>query len=109
MKQKPKTSGSEFTIGLDLRDRPHRFGVLDGAGGIVEEGSLPNEMAALGELSSRYRGALAVVEAGGHCPWISRHLEEQGGRVLVGNPRKLRYRHRGPLLLGTTLALASGG
>jgi transposase len=90
MKQKTKKSGSEFTIGLDLGDRRHRFCVLDAAGGIVEEGSVANERAALGELSRRYRGALWVLEAGCHSPWISRYLEEQGGRVLVANPRKLR-------------------
>jgi transposase len=88
MKQKKK--GSDITIGLDLGDRRHRFCVLDGAGGIMEEGSVPNERAVLGELSRRYRGALVVLEAGCHSPWISRYLEEQRCRVLVANPRKLR-------------------
>ncbi len=91
MKQKKtKKNDGEITIGLDLGDRRHRFCVLDGAGGIREEGSVPNDRGALGELSNRYPGALAVVEAGCHSPWISRYLEEQGCRVLVANPRKLR-------------------
>ena len=91
MKQKKtKKSGREITIGLDLGDRRHRFCVLDGVGGIMEEGSVPNDRGALGELSNRYPGALAVVEAGCHSPWISRYLEEQGCRVMVANPRKLR-------------------
>lgn len=90
MKQQKKQSGGKITIGLDLGDRRHRFCVLDGAGGIREEGSVPNERGSLGELSHRYPGALAVVEAGCHSPWISRYLEEQGCRVLVANPRKLR-------------------
>lgn len=89
MKQE-KNKSSDITIGLDLGDRRHRFCVLDGAGGIMEEGSVANERATLSELSSRYRGALMVLEAGCHSPWISRHLEEQGCRVLVANPRKLR-------------------
>jgi transposase len=94
MKQQKKKS-RDITIGLDLGDRRHRFCVLDGAGGMIEEGSVLNERATLGELSSRYRGALVVLEAGCHSPWISRHLEEQGCRVLVANPRKLRaiYQH----------------
>jgi transposase len=89
MKQQKKKSG-DITIGLDLGDRRHRFCVLDSGGGIMEEGSVPNERATLGELSRRYRGALWVLEAGCHSPWISRYLEEQGGRVIVANPRKLR-------------------
>jgi transposase len=89
MKQLKKKS-SNITIGLDLGDRGHRFCVVDGAGGIKEEGSVLNERATLAELSKRYHGALMVLEAGCHSPWISRYLEEQGCRVLVANPRKLR-------------------
>lgn len=87
---KQKKQSSDITIGLDLGDRRHRFCVLDGLGGIMEEGSVPNDRRSLAELSQRYPGALIVLEAGCHSPWISRHLEEQGGRVLVANPRKLR-------------------
>jgi transposase len=88
MKQKNKSS--EVTIGLDLGDRRHRFCALDDAGRVVEEGSVGNERVSLGGLSCRYRGALMVLEAGCHSPWVSRYLEEQGCRVLVANPRKLR-------------------
>ena len=88
MKQ-PKKS-SEITIGLDLGDRRHRFCVLDQAGGVVEEGSVGNERVFLAQLSGRCPGALVVLEAGCHSPWISRYLHEQGCRVLVANPRKLR-------------------
>jgi transposase len=92
---KEQTKSSEITIGLDLGDRRHRFCVLDGVGGIIEEGSVRNERVALRELSGRYRGALMVLEAGCHSPWISRYLEDLDCRVLVGNPRKLRaiYQH----------------
>jgi len=31
-----------------------------------------------------------VLEAGCHSPWISRYLQEEGCRVLIANPRKLR-------------------
>lgn len=93
MKEQKKSS--EITIGLDLGDRRHRFCVLDGAGGMIEEGSVRNERVALRELSGRYPGALLVLEAGCHSPWISRYLEELDCRVLVANPRKLRaiYQH----------------
>lgn len=89
MKQQ-KQKRSKVTIGLDLGDRKHRFCVLDGGGGMVEEGSVGNDRVSLGGLSCRYRGGLMVLEAGCHSPWVSRYLEEQGCRVLVANPRKLR-------------------
>lgn len=57
---------------------------------MVEEGSVGNDRVSLGGLSCRYPGALMVLEAGCHSPWVSRYLEEQGCRVLVANPRKLR-------------------
>lgn len=93
MKQQQKSS--KITIGLDLGDRRHRFCVLDKSGEVVEEGSVGNDRVFLSGLSARYLGALVVMEAGCHSPWISRYLEEQGCRVLIANPRKLRaiYQH----------------
>lgn len=38
-----------------------------------------------------YPEATVAIEAGSHSPWISRVLESLGCRVLVGNPRKLRF------------------
>ena len=91
MKQKDKS----ITIGLDLGERRHRFCVLNQRGEVVEEGSLGNERAPLCRLSSRYRGAVGVMEAGAHSPWISRYLKELGWEVIVSNPRKVRaiYQH----------------
>ncbi len=90
MKQAKKQSSREVTIGVDLGDRRHRFCVLDGAGEVLEEGSVGNDRVALGGLSKRYPGALLILEAGCHSPWVSRYLAERGCRVLVANPRKLR-------------------
>lgn len=86
MKQKDK----RVTIGLDLGERRHRFCVLDGRGEVVEEGSLHNDRTSLARLSARYRGALAIMEAGAHSPWVSRYLEGLGWEVIVSNPRKVR-------------------
>jgi transposase len=88
MKQQKKSS--DITIGLDLGDRRHRLCAVDEAGVVVEEGSVLNARISLGGLMRRYGGALVVLEAGCHSPWISRYLQEQGGRVLIANPRKLR-------------------
>ena len=92
---KQQQQDSEVTIGLDLGERRHRFCALDSRGEVVEEGSLLNDRASLARLSARYRGALAVLEAGAHSPWVSRYLERLGWEVIVSNPRKVRaiYQH----------------
>ncbi len=92
---KQQHQDSEVTIGLDLGERRHRFCALDGRGEVVEEGSLLNDRASLGRLTARYPGALAVMEAGTHSPWVSRYLEGLGWEVIVSNPRKVRaiYQH----------------
>jgi transposase len=61
----------------------------------LAEGSIANDRVALKGLVSRYPKALVVVEAGCHSPWISRYLQEHGGKVVVANPRKVRaiYHH----------------
>jgi transposase len=94
MKEQEKSS--DITIGLDLGDRRHRFCVLDKSGEVVEEGNVGNERVLIAALSHRYRGALVVMEAGCHSPWLSRYLQEQGCEVLIANPRKLRaiYQHQ---------------
>jgi len=93
MRQQDKRG--RITIGLDLGDRRHRFCVLDERGQVKEEGTLGNSRGYLSELSERYRGALVVMEAGCHSPWISRHLADSGCEVVVSNPRKTRaiYQH----------------
>ncbi|HZD08658.1 MAG TPA: IS110 family transposase [Candidatus Limnocylindrales bacterium] len=86
---------SKITIGLDLGDRRHRLCVLNEEGEVVEEASIVNERTGLAELAGRYPGAVVVMEAGCHSPWISRYLEGLRCRVLVSNPRKVRaiYQH----------------
>src|SRR5260370_32947283 len=93
MKQQSKSS--HITVGLDLGDRRHRFCALDERGEVVEEGSICNERDSLRKLAGRYHGALGVMEAGAHSPWIGRCLGGVGWRVVGSNPRKVRaiYQH----------------
>ena len=93
MKQQSKSG--HITVGVDLGDRRHRFCALDERGEVVEAGSICNERDSLRKLAGRYHGALGVMEAGAHSPWISRFLEALGWRVVVSNPRKVRaiYQH----------------
>ena len=69
--------------------------MLDEAGRSSRGGKSANERVSLTQLASRYHGALGVMEAGVHSPWISRFLEDRAARVVVSNPRKVRaiYQH----------------
>jgi len=87
---KEQNNRNKFTIGLDLGERRHRFCALNRKGEVAEEATLGNDRASLARLSARYRGAMAVMEAGAHSPWISRYLEGLGWEVIVSNPRKVR-------------------
>src|SRR6266550_2635870 len=95
MREQQSNRRDRTTIGLDLGDRWHRCCVLGESGQVAEEGSVANNGVALSELSSHYPGALIVMEAGCHSPWVSRHLEQAGCEVIVSNPRKTRaiYQH----------------
>lgn len=85
-----KTKSSATTIGIDLGDRKHAVCVLDAKGEILKQETITNTRASLTALSRRYAGAVMVMEVGMHSPWTSRFLKEQGHRVLVANPRKVR-------------------
>jgi hypothetical protein len=78
---KQEKESNSITIGLDLGGSPAPVCVLNGEGEVLEEGSLLNDRASLEKFSGRYGGALAVMEAGCHSPWISRCLERLGCRV----------------------------
>lgn len=87
-KRKGTTSG--FTIGLDLGDRRHHYCVLGDHADPLEEDSIANTRESLSMLAKGFPGSTAAMEAGTHSPWVSRHLESCGMRVIVANPRKLR-------------------
>jgi hypothetical protein len=50
---KEQNNRSEFTIGLDLGERRHRFCALNGKGEVVEEATVGNERASLARLTAR--------------------------------------------------------
>ena len=56
----------------------------------MAEEVIPNTRECLTTLVQRFPGATVVMETGTHSPWVSRHLEAQGHRVVVANARKLR-------------------
>ena len=80
-----------ITIGMDLGDKYHITVVFDSQGNELEVGKVTNTKAGIKRFFSRYKGSTVALETGTHSPWISRFLGEMGCRVLVGNPRKLRF------------------
>jgi len=94
MKTNSFAAGPSTVIGIDLGDKKHAFCVLDQAGKILREDSIPNRASTLIELAQDHAGSTIAMEAGTHSPWISRLLESHGLEVLVANPRKLRAIYR---------------
>jgi len=77
-------------IGMDLGDKRHVVVVFDEAGNEVLSDDVVNTSEQVQKWFSQYPGAVVVMEAGTHSPWISRLLKSMGHEVHVGNPRKLR-------------------
>ena len=69
----------EATIGLDLGDKRHTFCVLDSLGEVLRKGWLHSERNEICEACEGIPGALVVMEAGTHSPWINRFLGSWNG------------------------------
>lgn len=77
-------------IGMDLGDKRHVVVVFDESGNEERVDQVINTSTQVRKWFSRHPGAVVVMEASTHSPWISRLLESMGHDVHVGNPRKLR-------------------
>lgn len=78
-------------IGIDLGDKHNQFCVLDSeAGEIEEEGRVKCDAKSMQRFFSARKPALIAMEAGTHSAWVSRLAAEEGHKVVVANPRKLR-------------------
>ena len=77
-------------IGIDLGDKAHETCTLNAEGEIVERSSVLNNHTELIRFSRANQGAILIMEAGCHSPWISRLFTERGHKVIIANPRKLR-------------------
>jgi transposase len=77
-------------IGMDLGDKKNVIVVFDEEGKEGVKTSISNTAAQVQKFFAQHPGAVVVIEAGTHSPWISRLLSSMGHEVCVGNPRKLR-------------------
>jgi transposase len=85
-----QASQQRLTIGLDLGDRHSRYCILDEAGEVVSEGSLPTTKTGLNSLFEKMPSSRVALEVGTHSPWASRHLAELGHEVIVANPHQVK-------------------
>lgn len=79
-----------MVIGMDLGDKKNVIVVFDKEGKEAEVAQIANTAKQLQKFYAKYPGAVVVIEAGTHSPWISRLLSGMGHEVCIGNPRKLR-------------------
>ena len=78
-------------IGMDLGDKESQLCVLGADNEIRQEVRVRMTAPALEAwFGGVETGALVVMEAGSHSPWVSRLLEARGHAVIVADPRRLR-------------------
>ena len=82
--------GGQLTIGLDLGDRSSCYCVLDEAGQVILERSLPTTPRAREQAFGRMMPSRIAVETGTHSPWVSRLLTRLGHEVIVAHARNVR-------------------
>jgi transposase len=91
-----KMSGNEIlkqkklTIGMDLGDRSTRYCVLDEAGEVILERSVPTTKKGMEQVFAAMPRSRVALETGVHSPWVSRQLTQLGHEVIVAHARNVR-------------------
>jgi transposase len=81
---------AKLTIGLDLGDRSSHYCMLDEAGNVILERSLPTTSNGIRQAFGRIPRCRIALETGTHSPWVSRQLSELGHEVIVAHARNVR-------------------
>src|SRR5271169_3896293 len=81
---------AKLTIGLDLGDRTSHYCMLDEAGNVILERSLPTTPNGIRQVFSRIPRCRIALETGTHSPWLSRQLAQMGHEVIVAHARNVR-------------------
>ena len=79
-----------LTIGVDLGGRTSRYCILDEAGEVVSEDSLPTTKGGFASLFGKMPSSRVALEVGSHSPWVSRQVAAMGHEVIVANPHKVK-------------------
>jgi len=80
----------KLTIGMDLGDRSTRYCVLDEAGDVILERSVPTTKKGLDQAFAAIPRSRVAMETGAHSPWVSRQLTQLGHEVIVAHARNVR-------------------
>jgi transposase len=80
----------KLTIGLDLGDRTSYYCILDEAGNVILEDSLPTTPNGIRQAFGRIPRCRIALETGTHSPWVSRQLSQMGHEVIVAHARNVR-------------------
>ena len=80
---------AKLTIGLDLGDRSSHYCMLDEAGNVILERSLPTTWNGIRQAFGRIPRCRIALETGTHSPWVSRQLSELGHEVIVAHARNV--------------------
>ena len=67
----------KLTVGLDLGDRASHYCILDEAGKVILEHSLPTTPKGIQQVFSRIPRSRIALETGTHSPWVSRQLTHE--------------------------------
>jgi transposase len=75
---------------MDLGDRATRYCVLDEAGDVILERSVPTTKTGMERVFAAMPHSRVALETGAHSPWVSRQLTQLGHEVIVAHARNVR-------------------
>jgi transposase len=73
-----------------LGDRTSYYCILDEAGNVIWERSVPTTLNGIRQAFSRMPRCRIALETGTHSPWVSRQLSQMGHEVIVAHARNVR-------------------
>src|SRR5258707_11677260 len=73
----------KLTIGLDLGDRSTHYCILNEAGEVLLENSLPTTPKGIHQVFNGIPRSRIALEKRAHSPWVSRQLNQLGHEVIV--------------------------
>jgi transposase len=80
----------QLTIGVDLGDRISHYCILDAAGNVILEQSVPTTPKGIQQIFSKISRSRIALETGTHSPWVSRLLTQLGHEAIVAHARNVQ-------------------
>ena len=77
----------QLPIGVDLGDRISHYCILDEAGNVILEQSVPTTSKGIQQVFSKISRCRIALETGTHSPWVSRLLTQLGHETIVAHAR----------------------